>query len=361
MKICIVCGQIAGFGRIGGFGTMARKIAEALEHANENVSVCVLRTANLRAKQFIGQIPVIAPRASAFFFGSKIFNEFDADIFHSQEPTLGTYRMQLSHPNAKHVVTSIDPRDDADWKEEFLKFSLKKKVLYPFIRGFEDCARVRNAVSNADHVICQTKFIIPKVMRLYSRTETPTFIGNAVSFPEAPPDKASKPTVCFLARFDKRKRPELFFEMAKKFPNVNFIAIGKAHDPVWDKELRNRYSNLSNVQMLGYINPFTSNKIDEVLSKSWILINTATREGLPSAFVEALSHKCAILATNNPDDFAENFGFFAEQPENLKNGLEFLLENNKWRELGERGYEFALENFEENEVAKKHIELYEKL
>lgn len=361
MKVCIVCGQIAGFGRIGGFGTMARKIAEGLSRAGVETSVCVLRTAQLKARQAIGDIPVIAPHPAAFFLGARVFSELDADIYHSQEPTLGTWQMRQAHPEAKHVVTCIDPRDGEDWAEEFRRFSLKKKALYPVIRGFEDAQRVHRAVRDADRVICQTKFIIPKVQRMYRPKSDPLFIGNATTFPKHAPVKAAKPTVCFLARLDKRKRPELYFELAKKYPNVDFIAIGKAHDPAWDRELRERYAGLPNVEMLGYVDPFQSNTIAEVLDKSWILVNTASREGLPAAFVEAASHRCAILATVNPDDFASAFGYFAETPEALAPGLDYLLENDRWRGYGEKAYTYASEHFEESRVVQKHLELYETL
>lgn len=212
MRVCIVCGQIAGFGRIGGFGTMARKIAEGLDRAGVEVSVCVLRTADLKFRQAIGGIPVIAPHPLAFFTGSRIFSRFKADVYHSQEPTLGTYQLRKAFPEAVHVVTSIDPRDEDDWSEEYRRFSLKKKLLYPVIRGFEDAGRVHEAVRCADQVICQTKFIIPKVKRMYRPRTEPIFIGNATTFPAGSPRKASKPTACFLARLDKRKRPELFFD-----------------------------------------------------------------------------------------------------------------------------------------------------
>lgn len=340
---------------------MARNIAEALSRAGHEVSVCVLRTAELRPHQMLGNIPVTALPPANFFIGSKAFAQFKADIYHSQEPTLGTYRMQLAHPEARHIVTCIDPRDDADWSEEFRRFSLKKKLLYPAIRRFEDCNRVRSAVGRADQVICQTKFIIPKVIEMYAPTQPPLFIGHVAQIPRDKPEKAERPTVCFVARLDKRKRPELYFEMAARFPKVDFIVIGKAHDPTWDKELRERYGKLANVQMLGYVDPFTSDTIPQVLRKSWILVNTASREGLPAAFVEAASYRCAILATVDPDGFASNFGYFAGSPERLDDGLQFLLENDRWRECGERGYQYVLEHFDETRVVERHEELYNRV
>jgi len=65
-----------------------------------------------------------------------------------------------------------------------------------------------------------------------------------VSVPDVEFRKSNEPTVCFLARWDKRKNPEIFFELAKKFPTVKFIAIGKAHNEKWDTFLRRKYSYL---------------------------------------------------------------------------------------------------------------------
>jgi glycosyltransferase involved in cell wall biosynthesis len=360
-SICIVCGQIAGFGRIGGFGVMARNLAEALRRAGHPVSVCVLKTADLKSEQMLGDIPVRALPPAAFFLGSSEFAKIKADIYHSQEPTLGTYRMQQAHPGAKHVVTCIDPRDDMDWAEEFRRFSLKKKLLYPAIRGFEDSTRVRKSVARADKVICQTKFIIPKVQRMYNPPETPMFIGHVASVPDQLPTKAEKPTVCFLARLDRRKRPELFFQMAERFPGIDFITIGKAHDPQWDKELRDRFGNVPNLKMLGYVDPYKSNLIQQTLQKSWILINTASREGLPAAFVEAASYGCAILATVNPDEFASSFGYYTDDPAKLDDGLNWLLQDGKWRELGKRGHAYVSEHFSESSVVAQHQAVYHDL
>ena len=64
------------------------------------------------------------------------------------------------------------------------------------------------------------------------------------------------------------------------------------------------------------------------------MINTAAREGLPAAFLEAAAYKCAILSSNNPDGFAENFGYHVKD-DNYTLGLKCLLENNQWKSQGE--------------------------
>ena len=71
-----------------------------------------------------------------------------------------------------------------------------------------------------------------------------------------------------------------------------------------------------------------------MLSQSWILLNTAVREGLPDSFVEAAGHKCAILSYVDPDGFASNFGYHAKNND-FEEGLTALLANDMWKEKGE--------------------------
>jgi len=85
------------------------------------------------------------------------------------------------------------------------------------------------AYRRADLVMTQAKYYIPKIARLY-RVDP----GKVVYMPnpvERIPDEASivkaeEPTVCYLARMDPQKRYWLFFELAKRFLEVRFIAMG---------------------------------------------------------------------------------------------------------------------------------------
>ena len=92
------------------------------------------------------------------------------------------------------------------------------------------------------------------------------------------------------------------------------------------------------------------------------MINTAARECLPAAFLEAAAYKCAILSgvKPDPDDFAKNFGYYV-QDDDFGRGLEFLLEDNRWQEQGNKGYEYVKKTHELNVVMDKHIAVYDDL
>jgi glycosyltransferase involved in cell wall biosynthesis len=261
-------------------------------------------------------------------------------------------------PNRKHIITFRDPRDFRDWKMEYELPSLNKlQVLSNYF--YESNFLVKRAVRRADDVFCIAKYLIPKVKSMYCLKSDPHFLPTPVAIPDKI-EKAITPTVCFLARLDRRKRPEIFFQLAKKFPHIKFVAVGKSRDEKWDSYLKKTYSNLPNLEITGFIDQFSSELHSQILEKSWVMVNTATREALPNAFLEAAAHRCAILSAVDPDGFASQFGYHV-QDDNFSKGLDFLLENQKWKERGERGYEYVKETFEINRAIDQHITIYGKI
>jgi glycosyltransferase involved in cell wall biosynthesis len=172
--------------------------------------------------------------------------------------------------------------------------------------------------------------------------------------------KASTPTVCFVSRWDKRKRPEIFFELAKNFPEVRFLAAGQSRNREWDDQLRSTYGDLPNLEMLGFIDQFRSDKLSQLFAKSWIFVNTAAREGLPNSFIEAAAHECAIMSAVNPDDFASLFGYHVHDDDFAK-GLEALLHNDLWRKQAALGHEYVSKVFALEKAIDQHLAVYERL
>ena len=86
--------------------------------------------------------------------------------------------------------------------------------------------------------------------------------------------KSEKPTVVFLARLDPYKRPWLFVELARRFPHVEFIFMGKSHfqgKGAWEHSAATLPCN---VRMMGHVQG--QEKI-QILSQAWVLINTSRR------------------------------------------------------------------------------------
>ncbi len=358
MHICFVCVEIFAWGKFGGFGRATRTIGRELSRRGLQVSAIVPRRENQRPVEDLDGIRVLGFERKKILSSSDLYKQVDADIYHSEEPSFGTYLAQKAMPHKKHVVTFRDTRTISDWLTELRLPSLSwGQVISNTL--YEDNFLVHKAVQQADSRFAASKFLIPKARKKYRLRNNPQFLPTPVKVPITL-KKEGNPTVCFNSRWDRRKRPQIFFELAKAFPQVNFIAIGKSRDTAWDNHLREKYSNLPNLEMVGFINQFQGDKLSSLLEKSWIMVNTAAREGLPNSFIEAAAHGCAILSAVDPDEFASKFGFHV-QDDNFVDGLKFLLKHDVWQKQGERGYKYVHDIFSTERAIDQHIGIYENL
>jgi glycosyltransferase involved in cell wall biosynthesis len=258
-------------------------------------------------------------------------------------------------PDRRHVVTFRDPKEFEDWWLELTNPSQSKaQVLLNWL--YEDSLLVRSAIRRADGLYSAAPSVNEKLRRKYGFAQDPGLLATAVDL-NRNVVKADVPTVCFIGRLDRRKRPQLFFELARRFPHVRFLAAGRSNDPAWETELRTRYGNTPNLELLGFVDQFESARLQSILSQSWILVNTSVREGLPTSFLEALANRCALLSSVDPGGVTQRFGYHVRD-ENFAAGLAALLENDTWRERGAAGWEYVRESFEIESVIDRHLQVY---
>jgi glycosyltransferase involved in cell wall biosynthesis len=112
--------------------------------------------------------------------------------------------------------------------------------------------------------------------------------------------------------------------------------------------------------MVGFIDQFETDELSRLLGRSWILVNTAAREGLPNAYIEAAAHRCAILSAVDPDGFASKFGYHASKDDFAK-GLKTLLKDDLWMSSGQQGYEFVSEVFMCDKAIDQHLAIYNRI
>ncbi len=357
MRICLNSVEIFHWGKYGGFGIVTRTIGRELARRKHEVFAVVPRRGSQKPVETLDGMTVFGFPPYNPFAALRLFRECDADVYHSLEPSFATWLAMRAMPSRRHVVTCIDPRLAGDWRTEY-RFPSASRPQVIANRAYEDNVFVRRAVARADAVYVAALFIAPKAKTLYGLTREPEFLPVPVHIPGTV-EKNENPTVCFLARLDRRKRPTLFLELAKGFPEVTFIAMGKSRDTRYEAELRAWYGHLPNLKMVGFVDPFDSGLHGTLLGRSWILVNTSAREGLPLSFLEAAAHRCAILSAENPDGFASRFGYHAKE-DDFAAGLAYLLEDGRWRARGEKGYEYVRETFETGRAIDLHLAAYER-
>jgi glycosyltransferase involved in cell wall biosynthesis len=218
------------------------------------------------------------------------------------------------------------------------------------------------AYRSADLILSQARFYMDKLKRLYGVDPNKIiYLPNPVHpIPnESSIIKSGEPLICYLGRMDPQKRYWLFLELAKQFPQYKFIAMGKPNILYEDKyrEIASRYSGLSNLEITGFV---SEEEKQRILDKCWILVLPSIREGLPIAMLEALTHKCALLSSVNPDGLTERFGYWASR-DDFTEGLKWLLESDRWRVLGEESYRYVSENHRLDKIVDQLINHIEEL
>jgi len=356
MKICLVSVEIFAWGKYGGFGRATRIIGRELVQQGLNVCAIVPLRQGQKPIEFLDGIEIHGYDALNPFSAFKLFREIDADIYHSQEPSFGTYLAKLARPDRKHIITFRDTRLARDWLTELKYPSLSHTQVVSNII-FEDNPFVHSAVRRSDDWFAASKLLISKARLKYKLSKDPVFLPTPVPFPDRI-IKSTTPLVCFIGRMDRRKRPQVFFELARSYPDVMFEAAGESRDSKWETSLRETYSDLPNLKFHKNIDQFSSSLLSDLLARCWIIVNSSARESLPTTFVEAAVHGCAILGGINPDSFTEKFGYYVRDG-NYEKGLAFLLAENKWLDKGNQAMEQTRTIFSPENSIREHINIYQ--
>ncbi len=358
MRICLISVEIFAWGKHGGFGRATRLIGRELAARGHEVFAIVPRRAEQGEVEQLDGMTVLGFPPNNPWAAARLARQANADIYHSCEPSFTTYIAMRAMPERRHMVTFRDPRNAVDWLMELARPSLNYlQVLHNCL--FENNLLVRRCIKRMNAVYTIANYLGPKVQAIYGLAEPAIFLPTPMPIP-ARVEKASRPTVCYIARLDRRKRPQLFLDLAEKFPEVDFLVAGKSRNKAWEESLHRRYGHLENLKLLGFVDQFASDQHSEILSKSWVFVNTATREAMPNSILEATAHSCSILSYVDPDGFASNFGYHAAK-DDFEAGLRWLLENDRWRERGEAAGAHTAATFELGRAMDLHEAAYRKL
>jgi glycosyltransferase involved in cell wall biosynthesis len=263
----------------------------------------------------------------------RLFKEINADIYFTSaaNSTIGLVSLFCKINNKNHIHRTAS--------ESEVNLSYKNKGILGkiFLYGLENANIVvtqneqhRNLLKinhNINAYLFRNSFIIPK-----NDLET------------------NKEFFLWVSRYDSMKKPQIFVELAERFPRNKFVLIcppAAERQKEWDKfrdEIDKR--NLTNLTFIEKV-PF--NDIQKYFNKAKVFVNTSDYEGFPNTFLQAGIGKTPVLSLNvNPDNFINeyNCGSFCENDFNeLVENAKTLINNEKvWKEKSENIFKYTKEN-----------------
>ncbi len=232
-----------------------------------------------------------------------------------------SYEYQLyGFPNIPWIVWLKDPRDNLEW-EKIATVSLEVKVMGK--QGLADLLRMaKHQHDSINTVIEYSKRFNRKMFfateafslvdiarRLYDLPQiNPVLLPKPVPMPALERANFSqKPSFLFLGRIDPIKRPWIYFELAKLFPQADFYVAGDSHFKDIMAPVMAGYKDLPNLKLLGMV---IEQAKHNVLNNIWATINTSVHEAVPVSFLETFAYGKPVISCQNPDNMTGRFGIY---------------------------------------------------
>jgi glycosyltransferase involved in cell wall biosynthesis len=378
IKLGVVANEFfeLSLGRMGGFGWATRQVAKCFgRDPSLGVDVVFLAGETYGTPEYpestIHNTRIVLRQKNKLEYYRRLWAErFDLILSIDYRPNYRSIFWVL--PRTPILVWVRDPRPPEDMAKINTARIPGAEDIFPQGLKSPDCTSLAEVVNISKWLIRPILFATPapflrdKVLGTYGvQPSTVTFLPNIIDIEPGEVIKSEKPTVVFLARLDPYKRPWLFVELARHFPDVEFIFLGKPHfkgEGAWEP------NNLpNNVQLMGHVDG--KEKI-RILSSAWVLINTSIHEGLAVSFQEALKCETPLLSCLDPENVVSRFGIYVgrydgtgmEGIPKFIEGLTHLLENKELRtRLGKEGREWVTENHNKSRFVEVFYNLCSKV
>jgi glycosyltransferase involved in cell wall biosynthesis len=134
------------------------------------------------------------------------------------------------------------------------------------------------------------------------------FLPNPLELEPPPVPKSERPMVVFLGRLDPIKRPWLFAELSRAFPQVEFRFLGQSHftgPGSWT------LGDLpDNLRFCGHVGEAEKAKM---LSEAWVTVNTSIHEALAVSILESLLCGTPLLSCVDTGFVVSRYGIYVGQ------------------------------------------------
>ncbi|MBC8377960.1 MAG: glycosyltransferase family 4 protein [Planctomycetes bacterium] len=276
----------------------------------------------------------------------KALKKANADIYMSEACSLGTFLYAFFCKINKKVFIYRT----AHTRETDGSYFQQNKFRSIFVKWAFRQARPLITQNNTDAQKISATLGLPSVV-----------IRNACRIPQTQSTKDG--FILWVGRSLPIKRPDLFFKLARQFPDKSFVMICPQGSGDTNYEsLRKEAEKIGNLQFLSYV-PF--NEIDSWFERASVFVSTSDSEGFPNTFVQACKAATAILSLNvNPDGFLDKYhcGFSTEGNwDILSDTLNKWIATDQARELGLHGKEYIQSHHNINHIIEQYKKMFHEI
>jgi glycosyltransferase involved in cell wall biosynthesis len=300
-------------GRMGGFGWAARQVARCFQDPAHGVEVVFL-TGELRAANHSDEMWVhdtrLVLRHQSVLGTLKRTRDERPDLLLVMDYRPNYRPVVWALPRTPMIVWVRDPRPPDDVaKVDTLRLPGSDDVkpagtFQPDCRSLGTIARAARWLGRPVTFASPATYLRNKLERMIGLpVDDFAFLPNPVDLDPGHVQKSARPLVVFLARLDPYKRPWLFVELARRFPEVEFVLAGRAHfhgAGSWKPD-----SLPPNARVVGHVDGPEKLRL---LASAWVLVNTSIHEGLAVSLLEGLACEAPLLACVDPEQVVSRFG-----------------------------------------------------
>ncbi len=257
----------------------------------------------------------------------------DADVYYQNCAESTTGRVALwAHRHGRRFVYSVASDPECDPSLPILE-SLHERVLY------------RKGLELADGIITQTSVQQRMLKEGFGLESTPIPMPSDIhvdgSFDHIDAKRESTFSVLWVGRMMPVKRPEIFLQLAKSLPDVDFHLVeGVDQDAAYNEGIFKQAVGISNLTVHGRK---PREEVLELYRRSHVLCCTSSLEGFPNTFLEAFAHGMPVVSTVDPDAVLERhqLGAHRDSVDTLVSTLrEFSVNRERVRRCGQTAWQY---------------------
>lgn len=285
--------------QIGGAEMQAKEIALALKSEGHEIHFVCYSSEEYSSEEFGVTILPIRKKLDIFYFETKKHLYKALDLI---QPDLVYHRAFV--PYSRFIATWCNKNGVPFYFHSADIYTLNKGN-----RSFKDIIHnrfLKYTLEHATGVICQNMEQYEALK--HRKVKNVKIIYNVQRQNEDSINNNKKKNICWIAKFEKAKQPEIFVDFAEKHPDkdVTFtIFSSRGTDSAENLLLLKRINNNPRITLIqGKDNVFINKYLCETAS---LLVNTSVSEGISNTFIQAWMRGVPVVSLNsNPDNWFDS-------------------------------------------------------